>query len=222
MALRGFQDFRHLQESQQPHEQEPCFFRSPCLLLKAAAHRAAGHGSWCMAAHLLPQAQVLSDPTWAIRIDRGICAPESLQSHEAAAARQGTACGPLQGGGGWALRAPGCGGVRVTRTEAWPRSERPRLETGSLAALLAWVCGLAPSDPRQEALMASEGTHCAQVPPLDPPRRDPGLPSCLHRRSSGFCEMPQSPGGLLGQPFQEEAQPCAGSQASSHQRLGGS
>lgn len=27
------------------------------------------------------------------------------------------------------------------------------------------------------------------------------------RRSSGFCEMPQSPGGLLGQPFQEKLNP---------------
>lgn len=33
--------------------------------------------------------------------------------------------------------------------------------------------------------------------------------------------MPQSPRGLLGKPFQEKAQPCAGSQASPRQRLWG-
>lgn len=62
--------------------------------------------------------------------------------------------------------------------------------------------------------MASEEEPCAQSTRLDLPSG--GIQGCplvfTEKRSSGFCKMPQSPGGLLGQPFQE-AQPCAGSQA---------
>lgn len=133
-----------------------------------------------MATSPVPASSRCSDLAWAVRIDEEHVLRSACESRGCSCKARALPLVPCREVEGWALRAPGCGGVRVTETKARPRSERPRLETGSLAALPAWVCGLAPSN-RAGGPDGLSRNPVLRYPRLDLPSTGPGLPSCLHR-----------------------------------------
>ena len=175
-----------------------------------------------MATSPVPASSRCSDLARAVRIDEEHVLRSACESRGCSCKARAQPLVPCREVEGWALRAPGCGGVRVTGTEARPCSEWPRLETGSLAALLAWVCGLAPSN-RAGGADGLSRSPVLRYPGLDLPLTGPGLPSCLHREDPpASVKCLSLPVGCLGSPFRRKLNPVQAHRPPSVNASGGS